>query len=64
MREISKKQVASVIVPLMKFYKFQSFNEYRSLLSLYNIGMEEVKGEVKGKPYNGIVYSATDDKGK
>lgn len=58
-----KKQVASVIVPLMKFYKFQSFNEYRSLLSLYNIGMEEVKGEVKGKPYNGIVYSATDDKG-
>lgn len=26
-------------------------------------GAEEVKGEVNGKPYNGIVYSATNDKG-
>ena len=24
----------------------------------------EVKGEVNGKPYNGIVYSATNDKGE
>ena len=26
--------------------------------------MEEVKGEMYGKPYNGLVYFATDDKGK
>ena len=58
-----KKQIASTVKPLMKFYKFQSFNEYRSLLTLYNICVEEVKGEAGGKPYNGLVYYATDDKG-
>lgn len=26
--------------------------------------MEEVKGEMYGKPYNGLIYFATDDKGK
>lgn len=57
-----KKQIASTVKPLMKFYKFQSFNEYRSLLTIYNIGVEEVKGEAGGKPYTGLIYSATDDK--
>ena len=33
------------------------------MLSLYNIHAEEVKGEVRGRPYHGIVYSATDDGG-
>lgn len=58
-----KKQVASVVKPLMKSYRFLSLNEYRALLSLYNITVEEVKGEVKGKPYHGLVYCVTDDKG-
>lgn len=34
------------------------------MLSIYNVQAEEVKGEVNGKPYNGIVYSATNDKGE
>ena len=34
------------------------------MLSTYNICVEEVKGEMYGKPYNGLVYFATDDKGK
>lgn len=59
-----KKQVASVVRQAMKDYRFVSFNEFRTLLSLYNIGVEEVKGEVKGKPYHGLVYTATDDKGE
>lgn len=58
-----KKQVASVVKPLAKNYHFLSLNEFRALLSLYNIAMEEVKGEVRGKPYQGVVYTATDDKG-
>lgn len=58
-----KMQIANVIKPLASRYRFQSFNEYRALLSLYNINVVEVKGEVRGKPYNGLVYSATDDKG-
>ena len=45
-------------------YRFQSFTEYKALLSIYNVQAEEVRGEVNGKPYNGIVYSATNDKGE
>lgn len=59
-----KKQLASVIKPAAKFYHCPSFKEYRALLSTYNICVEEVKGKVYGKPYNGLVYFATDDKGK
>lgn len=59
-----KKQLASVIKPAAKFYHCPSFKEYRTLLSTYNICVEEVKGEVYGKPYNGLVYFATDNKGK
>ena len=55
-----KKQISSVIKPLVNAYKFQTLGEYRALLSLYNIGLEEVKGEVHGKPYRGLVYSALD----
>ena len=59
-----KKQLVSVIRPAAKFYHCPSFKEYRALLSTYNICVEEVKGEMYGKPYNGLVYFATDDKGK
>lgn len=59
-----KKQIANTAKALIKSYRFQSVNEYRALLSLYGITVEEVKGEVKGKSYNGLVYSVTDAKGK
>lgn len=58
-----KKQISAVIKPLASMYKFQSLGEYRALLSLYNIGLEEVKGEVRGKPFRGLVYSALDKDG-
>lgn len=58
-----KKQVANVIKPLSEMYSFQTLGEYRALLSLYNIGVEEIKGENKGKGYRGLVYSALDGDG-
>lgn len=58
-----KKQLASVIRPAAKFYHCPSFKEYRALLSTYNICVEEVKGEIRGKTYMGLLYFATDDKG-
>lgn len=58
-----KKQLASVIRPAAKFYHCPSFKEYRALLSTYNICVEEVKGDVNGKTYMGLLYFATDDKG-
>lgn len=58
-----KRQVANVIKPLSEMYRFQTLGEYRALLSLYNIGVEEIKGENKDKPYRGLVYSALDSEG-
>ena len=58
-----KKQISNTVKGVMSNYRFQSFGEFKTLLSLYNIHAEEVKGEVRGKPYHGIIYSATDDGG-
>ena len=58
-----KKQLVSVIRPAAKFYHCPSLKEYRALLSTYNICVEEVKGEIRGKTYMGLLYFATDDKG-
>ena len=58
-----KKQISSVIKALVNTYKFQTLGEYRALLSLYNVGLEEVKGEVRGKPYRGLVYVGLDKDG-
>ncbi len=58
-----KKQIASVIKPLASMYHFQSMGEYKAVLSLYNINVEELKGEVKGKPYRGLLYSTMDSDG-
>jgi len=57
-----KKQVANVAKSLMR-YHFQTLGEYRALLSLYNVTVEEVQGQVREREYHGLVYSATDDKG-
>lgn len=58
-----KRQVGNVLKGLSESYRFQSLGEYRALLSLYNITVEEARGEVHGREYRGFVYSATDDKG-
>lgn len=58
-----KKQVSNTTKALMKTYRFQSVNEYRALLSVFGLTVEEVKGEAKGKAYHGLVYSALDKKG-
>lgn len=59
-----KKQVSNVAKAVMKGYRFQSFNEYRAVLSIYGVTVEEVKGEIRSKAYNGLVYSALDKKGE
>ena len=58
-----KKQVSNTTKALMKTYRYQSINEYRALLSVYGLTVEEVKGEAKGKAYHGLVYSVIDKKG-
>jgi len=58
-----KEQVASVIRMVLKRYKFCSLGELNAILSAYNLIVEEVKTEFRGKKYDGLVYVPTDDKG-
>ena len=58
-----KEQVASVVRTVLKRYKFCSLGELNAILSAYNLIVEEVKTEFRGKKYDGLVYVPTDDKG-
>ena len=58
-----KDQVASVVRTVLKHYCFCSLGELNAILSKYNLAVEEVKTEFRGKKYDGLVYVPTDDKG-
>ena len=59
-----KRQVSNIVKSVSGTYRFQSFGEYSALLSCFNIEVKQVRGEFEGTPYNGIVYTMTDDTGK
>ncbi|MDE7073807.1 MAG: relaxase/mobilization nuclease domain-containing protein [Odoribacter sp.] len=59
-----KKQIGNTVKALNKQYRFQTMGEYRALLSLYNVTVEETQGNVRGREYHGLVYSATDNDGE
>ena len=58
-----KKQVAETLRSVLKHYEFCSLGELNAILSIYNLAVEEVKTEFRGKKYDGLVYVPTDDKG-
>ena len=58
-----KEQVANVTRMVLKHYRFCSLGELNAILSKYNLAVEEVKTEFRGKKYDGLVYVPTDDKG-
>lgn len=59
-----KSQIASVVRHLPKYYGYASLGAYNALLSLFNITVEEVKGEVHGQTKNGLVYFALNEQGE
>ena len=58
-----KEQVASTLRMVLEHYKFCSLGELNAILNKYNLAIEEVKTEFRGKKYDGLVYVPTDDKG-
>lgn len=58
-----KGQLASMIRPIAREWHFRTLGEYRAVLSLYGITVDEVKGEYGGRAYHGLSYSATDKEG-
>ena len=58
-----KEQVASVVHTVLKHYGFCSLGELNAILSAYNLTIEEIKTEFRGKKYDGLIYVPTDGKG-
>ena len=58
-----KEQVASVVHTVLKHYRFCSLGELNAILSAYNLTIEEIKTEFRGKKYDGLIYVPTDGKG-
>ncbi|SIS71964.1 Relaxase/Mobilisation nuclease domain-containing protein [Chryseobacterium ureilyticum] len=57
-----KHQIGSVIRNIADVYSFKTFGEYSALLSIFNIAVEKIEGELHGKPQRGLVYFALDTK--
>ena len=58
-----KRQVAAAVQYVLGRYAFQSVGEMNLLLVRFRVTAEEVKTERKGRPFDGIVYAATDADG-
>ena len=58
-----KRQVATAVKYVLERYAFQSVGEMNLLLARFRVTAEEVKTERKGRPFDGIVYAATDADG-
>lgn len=59
-----KHQIANVVKPIMQGYKFQSVKEFKALLSLFHVTVEEIHKTIDGKSCHGLAYAATDEKGE
>ena len=58
-----KRQVSSVVRACLRNYRCSSYGEFRTLLELFNISVEERTGTIDGRNYAGIVYGALTDDG-
>ena len=58
-----KQQVAAAVQYVLGRYAFQSVGEMNLLLARFRVTAEEVKTQRKGRPFDGIVYAATDADG-
>ena len=58
-----KQQISSVVRSCLRNYKCSSYGEFRTLLELFNISVEECTGTIDGRNYAGIVYGALTDDG-
>ena len=59
-----KWQVAAAVQYVLGRYAFQSVGEMNQLLARFRVTAEEAKTQRKGRPFDGIVYAATDADGR
>lgn len=59
-----KSQIGNILRYVSTHYRFQSIGEYRALLSLYGVTIEEAHGIISGREYRGLIYMALNEKGE
>ncbi len=59
-----KEQVKRTARTLIERYDVRSLTELNTLLELYNIRIDEVKGVQNGEAYHGLMYGALNDDGQ
>ena len=58
-----KQQVASVVRSCLRNYRCSSYGEFRTLLELFNVSVEERTGTIDGRSYAGVIYGTLTDNG-
>ena len=58
-----KQQLSSVVRSCLRNYRCSSYGEFRTLLELFNVSVEERTGTIEGRNYAGILYGTMTDDG-
>ena len=58
-----KLQISPVVRSCLRNYRCSSYGEFRTLLELFNVSVEERTGTIDGRKYAGIIYGALTDDG-
>ena len=58
-----KQQISSIVRSCLRNYRCSSYGEFRTLLELFNVSVEERTGTIDGRDYAGMIYGALTDNG-
>ena len=58
-----RSEIAQTLRGVLEHYHFCSLGEFKSILGVYQLTIEEVKNTYRGREYNGLVYAPTDKAG-
>ena len=58
-----RSEIAQTLRGVLEHYHFCSLGEFKAILGVYQLTIEEVKNIYRGREYNGIVYAPTDEAG-
>ena len=58
-----KQQISSVVRLCLRNYRCSSYGEFRTLLELFNVSVEERTGTIDGRNYAGVIYGTLTDDG-
>lgn len=59
-----KSQIGNILKHISEHYQFRSMGEYRALLSLYGVTVDEARGIAFGREYRGLIYTALNKNGE